>query len=238
MKLFKKDPFGYLIFLKKWLIRIIGLISFNRFKGEKKLLIFGSEIIKKLPQKKVLFISNHETYFADVTAMIHVLNASLKNPINYLIDFRHLLKPKPNIYFVAAKETMNDGIIPKILEYTGSVSVERTWREKGEEITRSVNPNDIKNIKKALKYGWLISFPQGTTKKDSPVRKGTAHIIKDNKPIVVPIVITGFKESFNKTGLKIVNNKITKTITFKKPLKIDYNDEIEKITEQIKQSIQ
>jgi hypothetical protein len=36
-----------------------------------------------------------------------------------------------------------------------------------------------------------ITF-QGTTKSFKPVRKGTAHIIKEHRPIVVPIIIDGF----------------------------------------------
>ncbi len=48
----------------------------------------------------------------------------------------------------------------------------------------------------------VITFPQGTTKSFKPVRKGTAHIIKQYKPIVVPIVIDGFRRSFDRKGLR------------------------------------
>ena len=34
----------------------------------------------------------------------------------------------------------------------------------------------------------------------APIRKGTAHIIKENKPVVVPITIDRFRRSFDKTG--------------------------------------
>ena len=40
----------------------------------------------------------------------------------------YLWNPKLNIYYIAAKETMNAGMLPKILAYAGSVSIERTWR--------------------------------------------------------------------------------------------------------------
>ena len=36
-----------------------------------------------------------------------------------------------------------------------------------------------------------------------PIRRGTAHIIQQNKPIVVPVVIDGFRRSFDKKGLKM-----------------------------------
>jgi 1-acyl-sn-glycerol-3-phosphate acyltransferase len=66
-------------------------------------------------------------------------------------------------------------------------------------IKKDVNPNDTENIKLHLKMV-VITFPQGTTKSFKPVRKGTAHIIKEHRPIVVPIVIDGFRRSFDKKG--------------------------------------
>ena len=68
MGLFKRNPFGHILFLKKWLIRILGAMTHNRFRGFNELQIDGSEIIRSLPEKNVLFISNHQTYFADVVA--------------------------------------------------------------------------------------------------------------------------------------------------------------------------
>jgi 1-acyl-sn-glycerol-3-phosphate acyltransferase len=43
------------------------------YRGFNELQIEGSEIIRNLPDTNVLFISNHQTYFADVVAMFHVL---------------------------------------------------------------------------------------------------------------------------------------------------------------------
>ena len=77
MPLFKRNPFGHILFIKTWLIRILGVLTHQRFKGFNKLKIEGSEILKKLPDKNVLFVSNHQTYFADVVAMFHVFNAKL-----------------------------------------------------------------------------------------------------------------------------------------------------------------
>ena len=58
-------------------IRIFAAITHKRYRGFNELQIEGSEIIKNLPDTNVLFISNHQTYFADVVAMFHVFNASL-----------------------------------------------------------------------------------------------------------------------------------------------------------------
>ncbi len=239
MNLFKKNSFGHILFLKLWLIRILGALTHRRFRGFNKLKIEGSEIIKNLPETNVLFVSNHQTYFADVVAMLHVFNASLSGRVDSIKNVGYLWNPKLNIYFVAAKETMKSGLLPKILAYAGSISIERTWREKGKEIKRQVKMSDVSNISKALQEGWVITFPQGTTKPWKPIRRGTAHIIKKNKPIVVPIVIDGFRRSFDKKGLRVKKKGILQSIVIKPPLDIDYeNDTVEEIVEKLQFAIE
>jgi len=237
--MFKKNPFGHYLILKKWLIRYLGFMSHRRYRGFNQLHIEGSEIIKNLSDKNVLFISNHQTYFADVVAMFHVFNASLSGRIDNIKNVGYLWNPKLNIYYVAAKETMKAGLIPRILAYAGSVSIERTWRESGKDVQRQVKMSDISNIGLALNDGWVITFPQGTTKPFKPVRKGTAHIIKHYKPVVVPIVIDGFRRSFDKKGLMIKKRGILQSMIIKKPLEFDYeNDTVENIMKKIEYAIE
>ncbi len=201
--------------------------------------IEGSEVIKNLPDKNVLFISNHQTYFADVAAMFHVFNASLKGRVDNIKNVGYLWQPKLNIYYVAASETMKEGLLPRVLAYAGAITVERTWRAKGENVQREVNPNDTENIKIALDDGWVITFPQGTTRSFKPVRKGTAHIIKQHKPIVVPIVIDGFRRSFDRKGLVVKKKGILQSFQIKPPLDIDYeNETIDEIVEKIEYAIE
>lgn len=239
MGLFKRNPFGHILFLKKWLIRIFGVMTHQRYRGFNEMHIEGSEIIKKLPETNVLFISNHQTYFADVVAMFHVFNASLSGREDNIKNVGYLWQPKLNIYYVAASETMKEGLLPRILAYAGAITVERTWRSKGKDIKREVNPNDTENIKIALEDGWVITFPQGTTRSFKPVRKGTAHIIKQHKPIVVPIVIDGFRRSFDRKGLRIKKKGILQSMVIKEPLQIDYYTEsIEEIVEKIEFAIE
>jgi 1-acyl-sn-glycerol-3-phosphate acyltransferase len=243
MGLFKRNPFGHILFIKRWLILIFGTATHRRYRGFNSLKIDGSEIIRALPDTNVLFISNHQTYFADVVAMFHVFNASLKGREDNIKNVGYLWKPKLNIYYVAAKETMRAGLLPRILSYVGAITVERTWRSDGKDLQKheqkEVNMNDTENIGIALDDGWVITFPQGTTKSFKPVRKGTAHIIKNHKPIVVPIVIDGFRRSFDKKGLRPKKKGILQSFIIKEPLQIDYDNEtIEEIVEKIEFAIE
>ena len=235
----KKNPFGHYLILKKWLIRYLGFMTHRRYRGFNELHIEGSDIIKNLPNKNVLFISNHQTYFADVVAMFHVFNASLSGRIDSIKNVGYLWSPKLNMYYIAAKETMRAGLLPRIMAYAGSVSIERTWRSDGKDINRQVKMSDISNIGIALDDGWVITFPQGTTKPFKPVRKGTAHIIKRYKPIVIPIVIDGFRRSFDKKGLMIKKKGILQSMIIKEPLEIDYeNESVDSILKKIQMAIE
>ena len=239
MGLFKRNPFGHILFVKRFLIRVLGAVTHSRFRGFNDLQIEGSDVIKNLPETNVLFISNHQTYFADVIAMFHVFNASLTNREDTIKNIGYLWNPKLNIYYVAAKETMKAGLLPKIFAYVGSISIERTWRAEGKDVNRQVKMSDISNISKALDDGWVITFPQGTTTPFKPIRKGTAHIIKRYKPVVVPIVIDGFRRSFDKKGLRIKKKNVYQSFEIKQPLEIDYDNEtIEEIVEKIEYAIE
>ena len=239
MPLFKRNPFGHILFVKRWIIQVFAVVSHGRYRRFNELRITGSEIIRNLPDSNVLFISNHQTYFADVAAMFHVFNASLKGRDNNIKNIGYIWKPKLNMYYVAAGETMRSGILPKIMAYGGSVSIDRTWRNKGKDVNRQVKNSDISNIGKALDDGWVITFPQGTTTPFKPIRRGTAHIIRTYKPIVVPIVIDGFRRSFDKKGLAIKKRNVLQTMLIKEPLDIDYeNESVADIVSKIEFSIE
>ena len=239
LSLFKKDIFGNPHLIKKWVIRIVGIVSYRRFRGINNLIITGTENIKNLPERNVLFISNHQTYFADASAIIHVINATLSGRSDTIKNVSYIWRPKLNLYFIAAKETMRDGWLPKILSYAGSIPIERTWRDGGKDVVRSVNKVNIKAINSALEDGWVITFPQGTTKPWMPVRKGTAHIIKTNRPVVIPIVIDGFRRSFDRKGLYLKKRGVNQKLEVKPPLDIDYDsDSLDNIVQKIGESIE
>ena len=111
MGLFKRNPFGHILYFKKWLIRILGAMTHSRYKQFNKLEVDGSEIIRQLPDNNVLFVSNHQTYFADVVAMFHVFNASLSGRVDNIKNVAYIWNPKLNMYYVAAAETMKKSLL-------------------------------------------------------------------------------------------------------------------------------
>lgn len=239
MKFWKQDPFGKAIWIKKLIIRVLGLLTHRRYRGFNKLHIQGTEHLLNLPSNNVLFVANHQTYFADVIAMYHVFNASLQGRIDSIENISYILNPKTNIYYIAAAETMRAGLLPKILAYAGAVTVDRTWRENGKAIKREVKTQDVDNIGVALNDGWVITFPQGTTTPWVPVRKGTGHLIKKYKPIVIPIVVDGFRRSFDKKGVVVKKKNVNQSLRIKPPLQIDYEDHsVEDIIEMVQYAIE
>lgn len=235
------DAFGNWYFMKRIIIFIFGMISYRRFNGFNHLKITGSEYLLDLPKTNVLFVSNHQTYFADVAAMYHVFAAINNGYVNSIKNPIYLLNPKVDFYYVAAKETMNKGILARLFKMAGAVTVKRTWRAEGKDVNRKVDLNEVENIMKALDNGWVISFPQGTTSAFAPGRKGTAKLVLQQRATVVPIKINGFRRAFDKKGLLIKKTGITPTMEFKAPLDIDYDKEdanviMDKIMNAIEQS--
>ncbi|MEM1137016.1 MAG: lysophospholipid acyltransferase family protein [Bacteroidota bacterium] len=239
MKILKRDPFGNIILLKRVIIGVVGALTYVRFTLVNSLKISGTEHLSALPANNVLFLSNHQTYFADVIAFYHIFCSvkwRFKNTINYPF---YLLVPRVNNYYVAAEETMKDsGLIPKILSYAGAVTIRRSWRAKGKNVDRGVDRSAFDKITKALQQGWVVSFPQGTTSPYAPVRKGTAHLIRLNNPIVVPVVINGFRRAFDKKGLFFKKRGVKLEVNFKQPIHFSAEMSADEIVDIIRKEIE
>jgi 1-acyl-sn-glycerol-3-phosphate acyltransferase len=223
---------------RSFVYALVGAASYPGLCIINSIRIEGTEHLKKLPKQNVLFVSNHQTYFADVITFLHIFCAVKWRKQNRLGLPYYLINPFTNVYFVAAEETMNGSLISRIFKMAGALTIKRTWRAKGEDVNRSRDESDTQKIDEALNHSWVITFPQGTTKPFAPGRKGTAHIIKNNQPIVVPVVINGFWRAFSKTGLSFKKKGAQLSIRFKEPMVIDYTKPVEEILDEVMYAIE
>jgi 1-acyl-sn-glycerol-3-phosphate acyltransferase len=224
--------------VRKVVYFFVGLFSYPGLAIINRLKINGTEHLKNLPKEKVLFVSNHQTYFADVITFLHIFCAVKWGKQNRLGVPYYLLNPFTRVNYVAAEATMNGSWISRLFLLAGGLTVKRTWNKESKEVRKGLDASDTRKIFSALENNWVITFPQGTTKPFAPGRKGTALIIKQVKPIVVPVVINGFWRAFNKTGLKLKKRGVLLTVTFKQPLSINYEAPAEEILAQIMDSIE
>lgn len=224
--------------IRKLVFLVVGAASYPGLALFNKLRITGTEHLKKLPKQNVLFVSNHQTYFADVITFFQIFCAVKWGKKNRLGLPYYLLNPFTRVNYVAAVETMKDNLLTRLFLLAGGITVKRTWRAGGQEVRRGLDPSDTRKIVRALENNWVITFPQGTTRPFAPGRKGTAMIIKQCKPIVVPIVINGFWRAFNKKGLQLKKRNTRLSVQFKAPLQIDYEAAPEKIMDQIMDAIE
>ena len=87
LAIFKKDIFGNFHFTKRILYFLFGSIAMYRFKRLYKTRVEGTHILEKLPDNGVLFVSNHQTYFADVAMMFLVFASVKAGHKNKLVTF-------------------------------------------------------------------------------------------------------------------------------------------------------
>lgn len=238
----KRDVNNIPVFIKELLIitpfqHLLGTVFLSIINSMK---VEGRDILQRLPDRNVLFVSNHQTYFMEGIALMVIFNHTRQKV------FHWFWKAKTgNCYYIVALETAQmKGWVHRIIQWAGAVTVTRTWRksssdlQESEVITEHVSKDQGKVID-AIDNGWVITFPQGTTTPFAKGRKGTAHIIKQSKCIVVPVVVDGFSDAFHKSKpcypLK-VGAKLK--VKFKDPLDIDFNDSEEKILDQIMDAIE
>lgn len=224
--------------VRKLVYAIVGFVSYPGLTIVNRLKISGTEHLRKLPKGNVLFVSNHQTYFADVITFLHIFCAIKWGKKDRLGLPWYLLNPFTNVYYVAAEETMRATWVSRLFTMAGALTVKRTWNNGSKEVRRGLDPSDTRKIFRALEDSWVITFPQGTTKAFAPGRKGTAMIIKQARPIVVPVVISGFWRAFNKKGLQFKKKGTQLSVTFKAPMDIDYDAPPEKILEQVMDAIE
>lgn len=236
--IFEKDPFGNSLLIKRLMISIIGWVTYWRFAIVNKVQMEGVEHLENLPEHGVLFLSNHQTYFADVISFYHIFSSIKWGFKSTIVPPLYLLSPRARSYYIAASETMKAGIVPKLFGIGGAITVERSWRAEGQNVKRNRDSAAGDKVAQALAHGWVVSFPQGTTSPYAPLRKGTGHLIQDNQPLVVPVVINGFRRAFDKKGLRFKKRNTTLSVRFKAPIQFDKTMSIDEIVDRVRKEIE
>jgi len=238
----KRDVNNIPVFIKELFI----LAPFQHLMGTiflkvlNRLKVDGREILKQLPDKNVLFVSNHQTYFMEGIALMVVFDHT-RQPVKHWF----WKASTGNCYYIVALETaQKKGLVHRIIEWGGAVTVTRTWKKSDQdredcEISKENIEKDQSKVIRAINDGWVITFPQGTTTPFTRGRKGTAHIIKKAKCVVVPVVVDGFSEAFHRSKpCRPVKLRSELKMTFKKPIEINYDDTEEEILNQIMDAIE
>jgi 1-acyl-sn-glycerol-3-phosphate acyltransferase len=217
---------------------MVGALSYPGLALVNTMRVYGTDNLSGLPARNVLFVSNHATYFTEVIAFLHVFCAVKWGKVDRLGCPYYLLSPFIGCSFVAAEETMKKGALARFLRLAGAVEIKRTWRMGDVELKRDRDPGDTEKIVRALEKDWVITFPQGTTRAQAPGRKGTAQIIKQCNPIVVPVVARGFDRAFDKRGLRLRKIGTELSVTFKSPLLFAPDASPETILERVMDAIE
>jgi 1-acyl-sn-glycerol-3-phosphate acyltransferase len=235
---FECDPFRNWLLWRRFLILVLGGLTYARYTVVNRIQIEGTEHLEKLPINNVLFLSNHQTYFADVICFFQIFCAVKWGFQNTMLPPLFLLAPRARQYYVAASETMKKDFVSRTFAQVGSITIERSWRAEGRDVQRAVDTSAVDKIGIALAHGWVVSFPQGTTSPYAPVRKGTGHLILDNQPIVIPVVINGFRRAFDKKGLRFKKRNTLLTVRFKAPLEYGPDDTVESLVDRVRTAIE
>lgn len=233
-----EDKLSKIKIVRKLIYAMVGIFTYPGIAIWNKLKITGTEHLKELPKQNVLFVCNHQTYFADVITLLHIFCAVKWKKKNRLGVPYYLLNPFISVYYVAAQETMKKNWLSKLFTMAGAITVKRTWNKDSVEKRKGLDPSDTRNILRALEENWVIQFPQGTTTPFAPARKGTAHIIRMYKPVVVPVVISGFSTAFDKKGLRLKKRGTKLSVRFKAPLSIDPDAPVDNILDEIMTAIE
>src|ERR1700688_1726694 len=108
-------------FFRKIIYFIIGVVSYPGLMIVNKLKISGTENIRDLPRDNVLFVSNHQTYFADVITFLHIFSAVKWGKRNRLGFPYYLFNSFTKVYYVAAEETMRGSWISRLFTVAGAL---------------------------------------------------------------------------------------------------------------------
>ena len=176
------------VFLNRWLRRgiIAGIgsgFTIPYFALLNDVRVKGDELLETLPRRNVVFLANHQTYFLEALSFFDLV---------YVRHQFHL--EDPLLRFSAAEETMKKNLLTKLMSLAGGVTFRRSFREGGVDVKRPVDMDGVARVEEAIKEGWLLHFPAGTTKKGAPLRSGVSRLLHNTKAVALPLRVDGFRD--------------------------------------------
>jgi 1-acyl-sn-glycerol-3-phosphate acyltransferase len=175
-------------FLERWVRRGImasfGVgFSIPYFSILNDVHVEGDEILKDLPERNVVFLSNHQTYFLEAIAFFDLVYVRHQMPLE-----------RPILRFSAAEETMRKNLLTRVMSLVGGVTFRRSFREGGVDVRRAVDLDGVSRVEQAIRDGWLLHCPAGTTKRGAPIRSGVSRLLHNSHAVTLPMRIDGFRE--------------------------------------------
>jgi 1-acyl-sn-glycerol-3-phosphate acyltransferase len=143
----------------------------------------GDGILKRLPRRNVVFLANHQTYFLEALAFFDLVYVRHQFPLE-----------DPVLRFSAAEETMKKNLLTKLMTLVGGVTFRRSFREGGVDVQRPVDLEGVARVEEAIRDGWLLHFPAGTTRKGAPLRSGVSRLLHNTQAVALPMRVDGFRE--------------------------------------------
>lgn len=174
---FTRDVLGQPVLLKRMIMTAVNLAFYPIFRWRHPLTVRGIEHLTGLPPRGVLFVSNHQTYFTDAIAMHQVFSAALAGRGGVAGHPGYTLQPHTGMFYVAARETMASGWIPRLLACGGAICVDRSWKEGETLVQRGVDPTGFSDIGRALSegLGHQLSPGHNTPLRPRASRRGPHH---------------------------------------------------------------
>jgi 1-acyl-sn-glycerol-3-phosphate acyltransferase len=143
----------------------------------------GDELLHGLPRRNVVFLANHQTYFLEAIAFFDLVYVRHQFPLE-----------NPVVRFSAAEETMKQNLLTKLMTLAGGVTFRRSFREAGADVRRPVDLEGVARVEEAIRDGWLLHFPAGTTRQGAPIRSGVVRVLHNTKAAALPLRVDGFRE--------------------------------------------
>jgi 1-acyl-sn-glycerol-3-phosphate acyltransferase len=143
----------------------------------------GDRVLKGLPRRNVVFLANHQTYFLEALTFFDLVYVRHQFPLE-----------DPVLRFSAAEETMKKNLLTKLMTLCGGVTFRRSFREGGVDVQRPVDMDGVARVAEAIRDGWLLHFPAGTTKKGAPLRSGVPRLLHNTKAVALPVRVDGFRD--------------------------------------------